>query len=114
MLTQPCRFWNFIISRFTPQMFSNMGQSGFGVFMFFASMMILSIIFVWFLVPETKGVPLEQMDRLFEIRPASKAHKTVLEEYRAREQEFRHDAEETGAGIEKGVEKPDKEHTEGV
>lgn len=36
-------FWNFIISRFTPQMFSTMG---YGVYMFFASLMLLSIPFV--------------------------------------------------------------------
>lgn len=48
-------FWNFIISRFTPQMFLNMGNSGCGVYFFFASMMLLSIPFVFFLIPETKG-----------------------------------------------------------
>jgi hypothetical protein len=36
-------FWNFIISRFTPQMFSTMG---FGVYMFFACLMLLSIPFM--------------------------------------------------------------------
>lgn len=90
-------FWNFIISRFTPQMFLNMGPSGCGVYFFFASMMMVSIIFVWFLVPETKSVPLESMDRLFEIKPVRKANKVVLEEVRLREEEFRHDAE--GAGL---------------
>lgn len=45
-------FWNFIISRFTPQMFLTMG---YGVYFFFASLMILSVVFVWFLIPETKG-----------------------------------------------------------
>ena len=48
-------FWNFIISRFTPQMFLSMGKSGCGVYFFFASMMLLSIPFVFFLIPETKG-----------------------------------------------------------
>jgi sugar porter (SP) family MFS transporter len=36
-------FWNFIVSRFTPQMFSTMG---YGVYVFFASLMLLSIPFV--------------------------------------------------------------------
>lgn len=90
-------FWNFIISRFTPQMFDSMGPSGCGVYFFFASMMLVSIVFVWFLIPETKSVPLEFMDRLFEISPKSKAHKVVMEEIRIREEEFRHDAE--GAGL---------------
>lgn len=96
-------FWNFIISRFTPQMFNNMGPSGSGVFFFFASMMIASIVFVWFLIPETKSIPLESMDRLFEIKPVRKANKIIIEEDRAREAEFRHDAE--GAGLSVGKEK---------
>lgn len=87
-------FWNFIISRFTPQMFLKME---YGVYFFFASMMILSIIFVYFLLPETKGVPLEAMDRLFDIKPCSKAHAQVIKELREQEESFRHDAE--GAGL---------------
>ncbi|KAL2134298.1 hypothetical protein VTI74DRAFT_495 [Chaetomium olivicolor] len=72
-------FWNFIISRFTPQMFLKMG---YGVYFFFASLMILSIVFIYFLVPETKSIPLEHMDRLFEIKPVRKANKILMEELR--------------------------------
>jgi MFS family permease len=54
--------FNFLIARFTPQMFTAMG---YGVYFFFASLMILSILFVFFSLPETKGIPLESMDRLF-------------------------------------------------
>jgi hypothetical protein len=85
-----------------------MGASGSGVYFFFASMMILSIPFVYFLMPETKGIPLESMDRLFEIRPVRKAHRQVHEEDAAREEEFRHDAE--GAGLD--VAKQKLEHVE--
>jgi len=95
-------FWNFIIARFTPQMFSNMGPSGCGVYYFFASMMILSIFWVWFLMPETKGIPLESMDRLFQVRPARKAHKQIHAEDEIREQEFRHDAEGAELSVAKG------------
>ncbi|KAI6880867.1 putative quinate [Hortaea werneckii] len=94
-------FWNFIIARFTPQMFANMGPSGCGVYYFFASMMILSIFWVYFVMPETKGIPLESMNRLFEIMPARKAHRTVHAEDEAREAEFRHDAEGAGLSITK-------------
>ncbi|TKA83846.1 Quinate permease [Friedmanniomyces simplex] len=106
-------FWNFIISRFTPQMFNSMGKSGCGVYFFFASMMILSIPFVYFLIPETKGIPLESMDRLFEIRPIRKAHATIHAEDAAREAEFRLDAE--GAGLSVAKEKLEHhEHTQEV
>ncbi|KAL8284116.1 hypothetical protein RQP46_004865 [Phenoliferia psychrophenolica] len=66
-VTQMCAaasnwLWNFVISRATPTMFSNMG---YGVYMFFATMMMISIPFIVFLLPETMHVPLEEMDRLF-------------------------------------------------
>lgn len=91
-------FWNFIISRFTPQMFLTMS---YGVYFFFASLMLLSIIFVYFLIPETKSIPLEAMDRLFEIKPVGKANKTLLKELRDAEEEFRHDVEGAGLTTEK-------------
>jgi hypothetical protein len=73
---------SFLIARFTPQMFTAMG---YGVYMFFATLMILSIFYVYvrlfrcpnehlnlynpplsqFILPETKQVPLERMEELF-------------------------------------------------
>ncbi|KAK6364436.1 hypothetical protein LTS17_012201 [Exophiala oligosperma] len=69
-------FWNFLVARFTPQMFATMG---FGIWFFFASLQLLSIPFVYFLIPETKSVPLESMDLLFDksLSPR-KAHKQVM------------------------------------
>ena len=68
-------------------MFASMG---FGVYMFFASMMLCAAVFVFFLVPETKGIPLEAMDRLFSKEyPARRAHKIVLGQMRMEDQEFR-------------------------
>jgi magnesium-transporting ATPase (P-type) len=85
--------WNFLVSRFTPQMFTTMG---YGVYFFFASLMLCSIVFVFFLVPETKGVPLESMDQLFQIKPVWKAHPTIVAKLREDEEQFRHDIEESG------------------
>jgi sugar porter (SP) family MFS transporter len=87
-------FWNFIISRFTPQMFLKMG---YGVYFFFASLMILSIPFVYFLIPETKSIPLERMDELFEIKPVRKANAAMMIKLKEEEEDFRHAAE--GAGL---------------
>lgn len=79
--------FNFLIARFTPQMFAAMG---FGVYIFFATLMILAAIYVFFLVPETKGIPLEAMDRLFSRDvPARRAHGKVLAELKEQDQEFR-------------------------
>lgn len=65
-------------------------------------MMVLSMVFVYFLVPETKSIPLENMDRLFEIRPVRKANKIVIEEVRLSEEDFRHMVEDGDAGNVKG------------
>lgn len=86
-------FWNFLVARFTPQMFTAMG---FGVYFLFASLMLCSVVFVFFLIPETKGIPLESMDRLFEIKPPRKAHPIVVQELRSMEEEFRNANEMSG------------------
>jgi hypothetical protein len=71
-------------------------KMGYGVYMFFACLMLLSIPYVYFLIPETKGIPLERMDELFEIKPTHKAHKVMLQ----RLDEVEHD------GMNYGTEKP--------
>lgn len=94
--------WNFLVSRFTPQMFAKME---YGVYFFFASLMILSSIFVWFVVPETKGIPLESMDELFKSKPIWRAHSIMVKKLREDEERFRHDIEEAGVtkeGVESG------------
>ncbi|GAA5964075.1 hypothetical protein JCM3765_000892 [Sporobolomyces pararoseus] len=68
-------FWNFIISRWTPNMFA---QMGYGVYLFFASMMILSIPYLVLLLPETKNVPLEEMDRLWYTKNVWRANSQVM------------------------------------
>ncbi|KAF8856750.1 general substrate transporter [Acephala macrosclerotiorum] len=53
---------NFVIARSVPYMISNIT---FGTYFVFATCITLSIPFVYFLVPETKGFALEEMDKLF-------------------------------------------------
>ncbi|KIY64929.1 general substrate transporter [Cylindrobasidium torrendii FP15055 ss-10] len=83
--TQACMaasnwLYTFLIARFTPQMFAKMD---FGVYFFFASLMVLSVPFVFFLLPETKSIPLERMDELFgsDLRPW-RAHGAVMQRIR--------------------------------
>lgn len=101
--------WNFLISRFTPQMFAKMG---YGVYFFFASLMICSIVFVFFLIPETKGVPLESMDQLFEIKPVWRAHGEMVSKLREEEERFRHEIEESGVAHKVGAEQVENAATE--
>lgn len=53
---------NFVIARSTPYMISNIKG---GAYFLFAACTTLSIPFVWFCLPETKGRRLEDMDVLF-------------------------------------------------
>jgi len=88
--------WNFLVSRFTPQMFQTMG---FGVYFFFAALMMCGSVFVWFLIPETKNIPLEGIDRLFDRSlPARKAHAIVWKELGEEEEALR-------VGLTAGMEK---------
>jgi len=104
--------FNFLVARFTPQMFTAMG---YGVYIFFASLMICSVVFVWFLVPETKGIPLESMDRLFSKElPARRAHKIVMEELKVDEEVFRHNVKGSGIGLDKDEVPVRGEHIEEV
>lgn len=73
--------YNFVISQATPHMFIKMG---YGVYLFFASCMVISVFWVYFLMPETKGIPVEEMDNLHERRPIRHANKLVMEELRTR------------------------------
>ncbi|QBM88501.1 MFS transporter, sugar porter (SP) family [Metschnikowia aff. pulcherrima] len=67
----------FIMSRFTTLMIEKMR---YGIYFFFASLAVLSIPFVFFCVPETKGIALEDMDKLFDRAiPARRAHKFVIQ-----------------------------------
>jgi sugar porter (SP) family MFS transporter len=50
-----------IIPSLVPVLFSRIGASP--VFAFFAFMMVLQLIFVWRMMPETKGVPLEELEK---------------------------------------------------
>ncbi|KAL8681958.1 MAG: hypothetical protein Q9186_001966 [Xanthomendoza sp. 1 TL-2023] len=59
-----CSNWfnNFIIGLITPPLVQN---TGFGAYTFFAVFCLLSLVWTYFFVPETRGRTLEQMDHLF-------------------------------------------------
>lgn len=89
-------FWNFLVARFTPQMFATMD---YGVYFFFATLMIISVIFVWFFIPETKGIPLEAMDKLFSNQfSARKAHGIIMRDLKVEDEDFRR-ASVAGGGV---------------
>ena len=57
--------FNFVVARATPPMLATVGEAGFGTYFIYGSFCFSMFFFVWFLVPETKGVSLEKMDVLF-------------------------------------------------
>ena len=62
-------FWNCIIAVITPYMVGNSaGSANLGpkVFFIWGSCCILSLVFAYFLVPEMKGLSLEQVDKMME------------------------------------------------
>ncbi|KAJ5485425.1 hypothetical protein N7539_005413 [Penicillium diatomitis] len=80
--------FNFVLARSVPYMISNIT---FGTYFFFAACTTLSIPFVWFMIPETKGLSLEEVDTVFEDRIFS---------LRPRTSSFRQDAPEQKAAVE--------------
>ncbi|KAH8592417.1 general substrate transporter [Bisporella sp. PMI_857] len=60
-------FWNCIIAVITPYLtgeeYANLGSR---IFFMWGSLCVISVIFAYFLVPETKGLSLEQVDRMLE------------------------------------------------
>ncbi|KAJ9161312.1 MFS quinate transporter [Coniochaeta hoffmannii] len=53
---------NFAVAFLTPALFEHWGW---GTYIFFAVFLAAGILWVWFCLPETKGVTLEEMDRVF-------------------------------------------------
>jgi hypothetical protein len=60
-------FWNCIIAIITPYLvdkqYANLSSK---IFFMWGSLCIISVLFAFFLVPETKGLSLEQVDRMLE------------------------------------------------
>lgn len=62
--------FNFIAARTVLTMQSTMGRAGYGMYFMFGSFCFLMGVFVYFFVPETKGLSLEKMDELFGVTDA--------------------------------------------
>lgn len=64
--------FNFVVARAVPNMIVTVGANGYGTYLIFGSFGVIMFFFVWFLIPETKGVALEQMDHLFGVSDEEK------------------------------------------
>ncbi|KAI1191489.1 MFS sugar transporter-like protein [Nemania serpens] len=61
--------FNFVVARTLPVMLATLGYKGYGTYFIFGSFGVIMLVFVWFFVPETKGVSLEHMGELFGEEP---------------------------------------------
>lgn len=62
VLIHVSRMNNFIVGQVTPDMLNTMT---YGTYIFFGMLTFLGALFIYFIVPETKGLTLEEMDILF-------------------------------------------------
>ncbi|GES64915.1 quinate permease [Aspergillus terreus] len=83
--------FNFLVSRFTEQMFDKMH---YGVYFFFAALSFLAFFFAFFLIPETSGIPLEVVDQLFEQKPIWRANAMLKAQLKEDEERFRFEIKE--------------------
>jgi len=63
-------FFNFLVARV---FLNQLNTLGYGVFLLYGSFCFLMFFFVWFYIPETKGLSLEKMDDLFGVANPEKA-----------------------------------------
>ncbi|KAF9882724.1 hypothetical protein FE257_005342 [Aspergillus nanangensis] len=57
--------FNFVVARAVPNMLATVGANGYGTYIIFSCFCFTMFFFVWFFIPETKGLSLEKMDELF-------------------------------------------------
>jgi hypothetical protein len=81
----------------------------YGVYFFFAALSFLAFFFAFFLIPETSGIPLEKVDRLFEQKPIWRANKMLKAQLAAEEEQFRYDVKESAYHQENTATTPDEE-----
>lgn len=92
---------NFIVGQVSPTMIAKMS---YGVFIFFGGLITLGAGFIWFFVPETKQLSLEEMDLIFGSSGVAEADKARMAQINA---EVGLDAalERAARGTEKRMEK---------
>ncbi|EHL03808.1 putative Quinate permease [Glarea lozoyensis 74030] len=72
--------FNFVVAQAVPHMLKNVGKNGYGTYFIFGAFCFSMFFFVWFLVPETKGLSLEKMDDLFGVTDMVKEKNIADEE----------------------------------
>ncbi|KAF3025040.1 hypothetical protein E8E14_014367 [Neopestalotiopsis sp. 37M] len=66
MATASQWLFNFVVAKCTPLMFATLGPRGYGTYFLYGSFCFLMVVYAWVLVPETKGLSLEEINILFD------------------------------------------------
>jgi hypothetical protein len=70
--------WTYVVTKALPSMYTAMD---YGVYIFFASMLVLASVYAWFFIHETKGLRMDQMDVLFGfVRPGTDYAAKVMDD----------------------------------
>lgn len=104
--------WNCIITVITPYMTSNEGGGvdlGPKIFFLWGSLCVMCFIYAYLLVPETKGLTLEQVDRMLEETTPRTSAKWVPHSTFAAEMGYTEDK-----GVAQHIEVPNKSETSAV
>ncbi|CAL3966080.1 unnamed protein product [Diplocarpon coronariae] len=64
--------FNFVVAQAVPHMMKTVGKGGYGTYFIFGSFCFSMFFFVWFFIPETKGLSLERMDDIFGVTELAK------------------------------------------
>ncbi|CAG8971341.1 hypothetical protein HYALB_00005959 [Hymenoscyphus albidus] len=84
--------FNFVVAQAVPHMLDTVGAHGYGTYFIFGSFCLSMFFFVWFLIPETKGLSLEKMDDLFGVTE-------LAEKIIAGDEEAHHEIHESTATV---------------
>jgi hypothetical protein len=106
---------NFIVGQVTPDMITNLK---YGTFIFFGLITFLGAFFVFFFVPETKQLTLEEMDLVFGSVGVAEADRVRMQEIQAELGLTNGHGEDSGHekenGLQNGQEEEQEEHAEPV
>ncbi|KAK3112940.1 hypothetical protein LTR53_010251 [Teratosphaeriaceae sp. CCFEE 6253] len=70
--------WTYVVTKALPSMYTGMG---YGVYIFFATMLVAASIYAFFFIYETKGLRVDQMDELFGfVKPGTDYAAKAMEE----------------------------------
>lgn len=72
----------------------------YGTFLFFGSMTVIGALYVWFFLPETQGVSLEDMDALFSCKGFARQKMKQFDEFKAAEHTLQQEYKSQGEEVE--------------